>query len=84
MLVELNQRDLLSVQKEVLVEEISATAAFLSQRTPFSEPDKPEFSWCFEIRAEVYKSDPCEIDAVGIRKKLQEIHEKYKDLPRAY
>ena len=71
------------MEKDVLLEEVSATASFISRRTPIGE-DKPEFLHCSEISAFLYSHVPEDIDAKAIRSELHQIKQKFKNLPKVY
>lgn len=71
------------MEKDVLLEEVSAMAAFIFRRMPIGE-EKPEFLRCSESSAFLYSQAPEYIDAKAIRSELHLIKQKFKDLPKVY
>lgn len=72
------------MEKDVLIEEVSATAAFIFYRTGKECSTKKEFYRCAEINSFLYSNDPEDIDATKIRSELKEIKKKFEGLPRIY
>lgn len=71
------------MEKDVLLDAISWTTAFIAYRTPRS----PEYTVtddlkeCSHIRYEILSSDPEQIDKPKVMEKLRALRKKYEDLP---
>ena len=69
------------MEKDVLIEEVSATAAFIGYRYRIDEPAPKEFLRTEEITDFIYASSPEKIDADQIRKELEDLKRPFLNKP---
>lgn len=65
------------MEKDVLLEEVSATAAFICRNAPNSGSSSNEFKRCAQIRDFLYLNDPEDIDAKAIRQELSKLKSSF-------
>ena len=69
------------MEKDVLIEDVSATAAFISNRF-LEDSDLPkEFNRCADIRDYLLRTAPQNIDINKVKTELDSMKEKFKSLP---
>ena len=69
------------MEKDVLIEEVSATAAFISNRFLDDSALPKEFDGCADIRDYLLRTTPQNIDINVIRRELNTIRAKFIHLP---
>lgn len=69
------------MEKDVLIEEVSATAAFISNRFLDDSALPKEFDRCADIRDYLLRTTPQNIDINVIRRELNTIRAKFINLP---
>lgn len=68
------------MQKDVLIEEVSATASFIAYRTPLNTKSE-DLIECSEIRENLLITSPQHIDKQNILNRLKFLKDKYLKLP---
>ena len=68
------------MEKDVLIEEVSATAAFISNRFLDDSALPKEFDRCADIRDYLLRTTPQNIDINVIRRELNNIRAKFINL----
>lgn len=68
------------VEKEVLLDTISGTTAFIAYRTP-PQADSDDLEECYLLREKLLRSDPEQIDKQEVYEKLDALKAKYEGLP---
>lgn len=71
------------MEKDVLLDAISATTAFIAYRTPRA-PDytaTDDLKECSHLRYKILSSDPEQIDKPKVMEKLRSLKKKYLGLP---
>lgn len=68
------------MEKDVLIEEVSATAAFIAYRTPLNTKSE-DLIECSEIRENLLMTSPQNINKQNILNRLKSLKEKYLRLP---
>ena len=69
------------MEKDVLMEEVSATAAFIGYRFGKHELPPKEFIRTAELTRFLRANSPEQIDAESIRKELEELKKPFLDKP---
>ena len=64
------------MEKDVLIEEVSATAAFIAYRTPLNTKSE-DLIECSEIRENLLMTSPQNINKQNILNRLKSLKEKY-------
>lgn len=68
-------------EKDALLEEVSATAAFICYRFRFDAPKPREILRTEELSTFLYSASPDKINAEKIRKELEELKKPYLNKP---
>lgn len=68
------------MEKDVLLDTISATTAFIAYRTP-PHTDTDDLKECSHLRYKILSSDPEQIDEQKVYEKLDALKAKYEGLP---
>lgn len=69
------------MEKDVLIEDVSANAAFIGYRYRTDEPPPKEFLRTEEISDFIYASSPEKIDADQSRKELEDLKRPFLNKP---
>lgn len=69
------------MEKDVLIEEVSAVAAFIGYRFRNNEPVPEEFLRTEELSDFIYKTSPENIDENAIRKELEQLKAPFLNKP---
>ena len=69
------------MEKDDLIEEVSAVAAFIGYRYRNDEPAPKEFLRTEELSDFIYSSSPEKIDAEQIRKELEKLKKPFLNKP---
>lgn len=68
------------IEKDVLIEEVSATTAYIAYRTPVDK-DSDDLKECSKLRYFLLSNEPEKISMKTTREKIKFLKEKYANLP---